>query len=217
MRVLPKTLGDKIAVVATLGTLALSCGGRATNTLSSEDGGGTGGSPLVEADPAPAAGGGELPRVVPPPPDPIEPVGCDISEDGDLMWQEKVDDPEDYRSQSATYSWYEPDGDRNGGDPGVQDGGRCPLEACDTFSYRTWVSGVRLCGFSDWRLPTVDELLSRAEGEGEMLTGAEPLHWSSEPTDDPEAAWGVYLCCGGIPAPSVKSGEGFVLLVRDVR
>lgn len=63
------------------------------------------------------------------------------------------------RYRGNRYSWYDPDPLLNGGDAGTPNGGFCYGDiACDTASYVDAVNQTGLCGFNDWRLPTVDEL-----------------------------------------------------------
>jgi len=81
-----------------------------------------------------------------------------------LIWEVKTDDPNDPRYGGHTFSWYDPDPTRNGGHPGKRDEGNCNGEttglSCDTAAYIRYVNDIGLCGFRDWRLPTVPELLS---------------------------------------------------------
>lgn len=64
------------------------------------------------------------------------------------------------RDANHTYSWYNPDYNTNGGDVGMQNGGNCQGSACDTQAFVNAVNAEGLCGASDWRLPSVNELLS---------------------------------------------------------
>ncbi|MBN8486298.1 MAG: DUF1566 domain-containing protein [Burkholderiales bacterium] len=83
-----------------------------------------------------------------------------------LIWEVKRNDPSHLRHAWHTYSWYSTDRSNNGGVDGLDHGGECtgvpdPL-FCNTQSYITAVNalptGEALCGFRDWRLPTIDEL-----------------------------------------------------------
>ncbi|NVC62385.1 DUF1566 domain-containing protein [Vibrio sp. 05-20-BW147] len=64
------------------------------------------------------------------------------------------------RDAAHTYTWYNPDNSTNGGDAGTQNGGTCQGSACDTQAFVNAVNSQGLCGASDWRLPSVNELLS---------------------------------------------------------
>lgn len=163
-----------------------------------------------ESTRSPPGSGGSLPGNDFPPPG-----GCEAYPDSGLMWEPLSDDPTAHSYREATYTWYQPDGERNGGDPGVYDGGACAYPPCDTQGHVTWTNGFRLCNFSDWRMSTIEELLLLAEQDGRAVTGDEPFYWAAESFEDPAATWGAYLCCGGVPAPSIKSGAGFVRLVRS--
>lgn len=56
-----------------------------------------------------------------------------------------------------TYSWYEPDTNKNSGDAGFQNLGSCSGSQCDTYAYTNAVNANALCGATNWRLPTEDE------------------------------------------------------------
>ncbi|MCU4675972.1 DUF1566 domain-containing protein [Catenovulum sp. 2E275] len=85
-----------------------------------------------------------------------------------LIWEIKTDSG--IRSHTHTFTWYLP-GDFNGGDEGVASSpsnadyiASCTLNsqitACNTQAYIAAVNASNLCGASDWRLPTVKELVS---------------------------------------------------------
>lgn len=209
-----------------LGSIALvvGCGGLATSNRSDpdemdetdgespEDHGppavetGVGGSVVV----SPATGGA-------PTQEPMPSGDCLIDEQTGLMWEVKAEDPADLRYEGFTYSWYQTSSEELL--RGVEDNGACGFPPCNTEKYVEGVNFLSLCGFSDWRLPKLDELLSLAPPEAHppgMPSGDEPFYWSASQTDAPGAAWGAYLCCGGVEAPAQKSGAGFVRLVRTL-
>jgi len=87
-----------------------------------------------------------------------------------LMWEvkspapERVTDPLKPTSIAATYPFHIPDERLNNGNPGTiidnRDGsGVCPLEDCSTWHYVEKMNGKGLCGYNDWRLPTISEWL----------------------------------------------------------
>ena len=76
-----------------------------------------------------------------------------------LIWEVKTDDG-GLRDKDNTYTWYEPDNSKNGGNAGGQNGGGCIGSSCDTFSYIQAVNAQALCGAGDWRMPNRNELLS---------------------------------------------------------
>lgn len=76
-----------------------------------------------------------------------------------LTWEVKTNDG-GLHHFNHTYSWYSDDATSNGGEPGEQDGGTCFVSACDTQAFTAAVNENQLCGYSNWRLPTVIELHS---------------------------------------------------------
>lgn len=169
---------------------------------------GIGGSPVV----LPTTGGAPSEE-----PDPSS--ECVVDEQRGLMWEVKSEDPTDFRYAGFTYSWYVSALEE--ATRGAENNGVCAFPPCNTEKYIEGLNLLSLCGYSDWRLPDLDELLSLAVLEGsEMMgtpTGEEPFYWSISQTDEAEAAWGAYLCCGGVPAPGKKTGAGFVRAVRGAQ
>lgn len=81
-----------------------------------------------------------------------------------LVWEVKAlaKRPENWRSASHTYTWYDPNPNSNGGHAGDPDGGKCERDGltCDTNSYVQKANAIQLCGRTRWRLPTREELRS---------------------------------------------------------
>lgn len=77
-----------------------------------------------------------------------------------LTWQSKTDEPGLFNAAS-TYSWWHP-GETNGelDYRGLEDGGQCDGSLCDAWNYVQAINKTGYCGFSDWRMPTRDELFS---------------------------------------------------------
>jgi hypothetical protein len=83
-----------------------------------------------------------------------------------LAWEVKTAD-RGLRERRWTYTPYDSDPSTNGGYPGYKDttSGGCLRElmadaSCNTEAYIQAVRTSRLCGFDDWRLPTVRELVA---------------------------------------------------------
>lgn len=88
-----------------------------------------------------------------------------------LTWEGKTDryitdktgkDISGLHNNGSTYTWYEPNKSKNGGNEGTQNGGSCNKDttACDTAAYVKAVNTIGWCGAKDWRLPTKEELRS---------------------------------------------------------
>ncbi len=92
--------------------------------------------------------------------------GCVRDNVTGLMWEVKPGGFNQLRSIRHLYTWFDP---AAGGNQGVQNGGFCaaidgscanPAYETDTHAYVQAVNAGILCGQSDWRLPTIDELHS---------------------------------------------------------
>lgn len=78
-----------------------------------------------------------------------------------LIWEVKVNDATHLRDWNWTYTWYNSDGTTNGGDAGTVSGGTCKTAGrCDTEKFVADVNAAALCGFTNWRLPTLRELFT---------------------------------------------------------
>lgn len=100
--------------------------------------------------------------------------GCVVDNVTGLFWEVKTSDNASARYVGNTYSWYDTNASTNGGNAGTADGGTCgsagPAQ-CDTESYVAYVNAQQLCGFSDWRMPSIEELLSLVN-QGKTNTAA---------------------------------------------
>lgn len=77
------------------------------------------------------------------------------------VWEVKVHNALQTRHQDHTYTWYDPASPD--GSPGtVGTTGTCNatlgVNECNTANYVAAVNAAQLCGFTDWRMPTVKEL-----------------------------------------------------------
>ncbi len=74
-----------------------------------------------------------------------------------LIWEIHTNDG-GLRDKDNTYSWYNSDATTNGGYAGTKNDGQCSGGiSCDTEGYVTAINTTGLCGYRDWRLPTVTE------------------------------------------------------------
>ena len=74
-----------------------------------------------------------------------------------MTWEVKTTEP-GLSNMSNTYSWYDPDQASNGGYAGKANAGVCTGSDCDTNSFTKAVNAKKLCGLSDWHLPSRFEL-----------------------------------------------------------
>ena len=114
-----------------------------------------------------------------------------------LIWEVKVDDAANLRHGGHTYTWYDTTA-INGGNAGTQASNTCSGTLgtnCNTTAYRDAVNALtesnRLCGATDWRLPSSMELsglLSNAAESGPTIdvewfpNTFEQRYWSGETT-----------------------------------
>lgn len=126
-----------------------------------------------------------------------------------LVWEVKRDDPNHLRASSHTFGWYNPEASSNGGsagfssnaDTGAACTGVADTDQCNTQSYVAAVNAAGLCGKSDWRLPTINELQTLSH-LGVVDPALDAQHfpntpvasfWSSSTVASyADGAWGVY-------------------------
>jgi hypothetical protein len=84
---------------------------------------------------------------------------CVLDQFTGLVWEVKTDQP-GLNNRLNTYTWFNPDEAVNEelDYRGKPDGGDCAGSACDTASLVKAVNTAAYCGYSDWRMPTRDEL-----------------------------------------------------------
>ncbi len=85
------------------------------------------------------------------------PWACARDNQSGLVWEVKGTAPGLHHINN-TYTWYDPDPTTNGSVAGKANGGTCAGSDCDTTSYVKAVNAEKLCGFTDWYLPSHFEL-----------------------------------------------------------
>ncbi len=148
---------------------------------------------------------------------------CVLDNTTELVWEVKHSNPSHPRYGLNTFSWYNPNENENGGIAGTPNGGACNTEACDTEGYVDYVNSVALCGFTDWRMPTVNELHSIAhQGKVDFSIDEHYFpntlglrYWTTESgAAIPQLAWYVYFSDASVSFTQ-KDNKTFVRLVRS--
>ena len=146
---------------------------------------------------------------------------CVQDRSNNLTWEVKKNDG-GIRDKDHSYSWLVRS---NGRDRGVSNGGRCTGGVnCDTSSYARAMNEQKLCGYSDWRLPTREELetlveYNRAQNgvtiDSRFFPEAVPSwYWTaSENSHSDSYAWYV-LFQNGVALNDLKERPKHIRLVR---
>ena len=149
---------------------------------------------------------------------------CVEDKSSKLIWEVKKNDG-GIRDKDYSYSWLR---NINGEVKGVSNGGRCRGGVkCDTYSYVHALNEQKLCGYSDWRLPTREEMetlidyntsVKDATINTTYFPEAVPS-WYWTATENPQRdnfAWYV-LFRNGIALNDLKERPKHVRLVRGNR
>ena len=142
-----------------------------------------------------------------------------------LTWEVKESDSSHPRYAEHTYTWYDERANHSGGNTGTPNGGTCGTDDCDTQGFAAWANGAALCGYSDWRIPTVTELTSLVV-RGKELPAVDtdyfpntlqPRFFTAQTNAEiPEMAWYIYFS-NGSSSYTYKRDPSQVRLVRGGR
>ena len=143
----------------------------------------------------------------------------------DLVWEQKTND-DGLRDKDWMYTWYNPNSSTNGGNAGTQNGGICYNKAngaqCDTQGYIQALNAANYCGYSDWRMPSDNELFSIVDYSRYspsinpifMNTQSSGYYWSASPdANRNDLAWGMYFE-NGITVINPRLNSLYVRAVR---
>ncbi len=142
-----------------------------------------------------------------------------------LVWEVKTDDG-GLHDKNNLFSWYQPT--LSGVLQGVADKGRCGGKInCDAQTYVKALNDESYCGYSDWRLPTREEMLSvvsfaNADGANSVLMNGDYFpqalpswYWTATSNENhPEYAWYV-LFRNGVVVSDRKARPKHLRLVRS--
>jgi len=174
--------------------------------------------------------GGELPASATLGPNPGD-WACTRDNVTGLIWEVKVYNATHLRHVWHRYTWYDTNPAVNGGNAGtVGDTSTCANtlggQPCNTTAFRDAVNALtganRLCGASDWRLPTANELQSLVDFEAQIWVidttwfpnTPAALHWAREnAAPNASGAWVVEFDYGRQYA-NFKYFPRYVRLVR---
>ena len=141
------------------------------------------------------------------------------------IWEVKVNDSGHLRHQNHTYTWYDtnsPDGNPGSTGSTTTCSNTLGGQSCNTQNYAAAVRAGALCGYSDWRMPTVKELMGIAD-KGRYSPAIDPTYFLNTPSSSfwsgsPYAysSNGAWLVAFGVGAAysSGRSGSYRVRLVR---
>lgn len=146
-----------------------------------------------------------------------------------LQWENKIaaTNTSHLRSSNHSYTWYSTDTANNGNSAGSTGSNTCSAtltsNLCNTQAYVTAVNAAALCGKTDWRLPTREELhsivnygaSSPAIDSNYFPNTKSDFYWSSSSyAGNPSNAWFVFFNGGG-GSYGNKAFSYYVRLVRS--
>lgn len=144
-----------------------------------------------------------------------------------LTWEVKTAGAtSELRNYNHTYTWYSTDTATNGGNAGSTGGNTCNSTLaggqCNTQAYVAAVNAAALCGYTDWRLPTIRELatiVNRGTSNPSIDVTYFPhtqvwSFWSASSSARDSAKALLISFVDGWYQPFVKTSNGYARLVR---
>jgi hypothetical protein len=159
---------------------------------------------------------------------------CVLDTRTNLMWEVKRDPRlhmSDPRAADETFTWYSGNANLNGGAVGEWNSqhAKCvgyteglPATYCNTDAFVQRINAKKLCGFSDWRLPTrveLESIVDYGRSAPAINTAFFPfvrseLYWTQSPyVEDNKSAWAINFCLGS-SMWQVRNNPQRVMLVR---
>lgn len=146
---------------------------------------------------------------------------CVVDNHTGLTWEVKTDDSASPHYTNLRYSWYNPDAATNGSEAGTQNTDDCNGVTCNTLAYIAYLNSLNYCGHSNWRLPTVNELMTLAVTDNIDLAmdthyfpnAKNDQYWSSQSYAPVRTrAWYLYFSDGSTGS-TIKEAPNYVRLV----
>lgn len=140
-----------------------------------------------------------------------------------LLWEVKSGNDDHPQYANFRYSWFVPNDSINGGEPGLENSQDCNGIACNTQAYIHYLNTENYCGHTNWRLPTMNELMTLTVTDNLDLAmdsdyfpnAKNDQYWSSQ-TYAPirQRAWYLYFSDGSTGS-TLKEAPNFLRLVAD--
>ena len=152
-----------------------------------------------------------------------QPWACALDNKFGLTWEVKTTTP-GLHDRANIYAWYERDAYTKLYE-GKQNGGVCTGSGCDSEAFIVAVNAERLCGFSDWRMPSSDELGTILDASARFPGPTVPKellntnnskvgYWSSSPFEKHKSGTWAWRFDHGIDFVALKNENHHLMLVR---